>query len=362
MYRTCVIEMSQYGTLTQYCNLTVKDLMSQQLIAHTSEWCRFRVGVPACVEGSIENAWDALKYKGYDEKIYEENIKVLFPTRPIVDVDENKIKAKAITNPIEGIWTDKQNRYTIGIVKDGTKQYGDYIGVILKSASPVWNPGEIKLELREGSGGTGFIGNVYMGNKSKQGTTFSLGSDNTELSYDTRGGNNTTSRALWVKTYPKVSIMSQNDPNFENLTNTVRENAMRVSPDKKYRLAVMPIVQTEAKQYVDKGFGSFITEKITSSLGAIGPNIRLFERSRLDAILHEQALAHNGLFNEEDVKKLGELAPIDYILTGTFTRLDKTITLNARFIDVVTGEVSISFSCNIAMTRDLDALFGDQAN
>jgi TolB-like protein len=89
----------------------------------------------------------------------------------------------------------------------------------------------------------------------------------------------------------------------------------------------------------------------------MGPNIRLYERSRLDAILHEQALVNNGLFNEQEVKKLGELAPIDFILTGTYTRLDKSITLNVRFIDVVTGEVSTSFSCEIPVFHDLETLF-----
>jgi hypothetical protein len=44
-------------------------------------------------------------------------------------------------------------------------------------------------------------------------------------------------------------------------------------------------------------------------------------------------------------------------LTGTYTRLDKSITLNVRFIDVVTGEVSTSFSCEIPVFHDLETLF-----
>ncbi|MGA2080247.1 MAG: FlgO family outer membrane protein [Holophaga sp.] len=358
LLKTCVIEMSQYGTLTQYCNLTVKDLVSTQMVAHTSEWCRFRVGVPACIEGSIENAWDALKYKGYEEKAYEENLNILFPKRPTIDINEQKIKTMRLLNPLEGIWTDNNSRYTIGIIKDSSKNYADYIGIVLKSNTPVWTPGEIKFEFKETSSGNAFMGNIYMGDKTKQGTTFTIENNNTLLRFETRMRNNNTDRATYVKIFPKVNLsIASSEPNFDNLNSIIEENAQKVSPDRKYRLAVMPIIQTEAKQYIDKGFGTFITEKITSTLGSMGPNIRLYERSRLDAILHEQALVNNGLFNEQEVKKLGELAPIDFILTGTYTRLDKSITLNVRFIDVVTGEVSTSFSCEIPVFHDLETLF-----
>jgi TolB-like protein len=202
------------------------------------------------------------------------------------------------------------------------------------------------------------MGNIYMGDKTKQGTTFTIENNNTLLRFETRMRNNNTDRATYVKIFPKVNLsIASSEPNFDNLNSIIEENAQKVSPDRKYRLAVMPIIQTEAKQYIDKGFGTFITEKITSTLGSMGPNIRLYERSRLDAILHEQALVNNGLFNEQEVKKLGELAPIDFILTGTYTRLDKSITLNVRFIDVVTGEVSTSFSCEIPVFHDLETLF-----
>ena len=143
------------------------------------------------------------------------------------------------------------------------------------------------------------------------------------------------------------------------LDGIIRESALRVSPEKPFRLAVIPFTQTESQHYIDRGFAVFLTENITSTIGAIG-SIQLYERSRLDAILHEQALAGNGLFNDTEMKRIGELAPIDYILTGTFTRLEKSISLNARFIDMLSGEVSSSFSGSLPMTSELDGLFGSK--
>jgi len=153
--------------------------------------------------------------------------------------------------------------------------------------------------------------------------------------------------------------IAANGKELDDLTATVLENALKVSPGKKYRLAVMPIVQTESQGYSDKGFSSFLTEKVTSALGSAGPSLRLYERSRLDAVLKEQALVNNGLFSDADAKKLGELAPIDFILTGTFTRLGNSVTVNGRFIDVVTGEVVVSFSRGIPIVPEIEPLFGE---
>ena len=145
-----------------------------------------------------------------------------------------------------------------------------------------------------------------------------------------------------------------------DLNRLIKENAQRVSPGKAFRLAVMPIMQTESQKHVDKGFGAYLTEKITSAIGSMGPSVRLYERSRLDAVIKEQALSSGGLFTETDAKKIGELAPIDFILTGTYTRLEKQITLNARLINVVTGEVSISFTGDFPMSSEFAPLFGNR--
>lgn len=53
----------------------------------------------------------------------------------------------------------------------------------------------------------------------------------------------------------------------------------------KLALPGLPVMQTESQKYVDKGFGAYLTEKITSAIGAMGPSMRLYEHSRLDAVI-----------------------------------------------------------------------------
>jgi len=139
----------------------------------------------------------------------------------------------------------------------------------------------------------------------------------------------------------------------------VGKRALEIAPDRKIRLAVLPLKPTGSPRYTDKGFGDYLTEKLSSSLAAAGPKIRLFERTLLDTVMKEQALSAGGLIDKTEAMKIGELAPIDYILTGTFTRLDSSIAVNLRFIDVVSGEVKGDISENLELTGDLAALFAD---
>ncbi|MEI9921288.1 MAG: FlgO family outer membrane protein [Bacteroidota bacterium] len=57
--------------------------------------------------------------------------------------------------------------------------------------------------------------------------------------------------------------------------------------------------------------------------------------------------------------KIGQLVPIDALLSGTYTKLKSYIDVNARLIDVATGEITVSFNGRIKMTKNLATLFGE---
>lgn len=144
-----------------------------------------------------------------------------------------------------------------------------------------------------------------------------------------------------------------------SLLAAVNAAARDVAAGRRIRLAVIPIQGTESSRYRDLGFGAFLTEKLSSSMVSASGPVRLFERARLDAVLKEQALSAGGLFDDSEARKLGELAPIDDLLTGSFTRLERSLVVNLRFIDVVTGEVRGDLSETLDLTPDLAALFED---
>lgn len=133
--------------------------------------------------------------------------------------------------------------------------------------------------------------------------------------------------------------------------------------DRAIRLAVLPFTPTQTQFSAEAGcgFGAYFIEGLTSALGANPDKIRLFERSRLDAITKENALSLSGLISQDEAKKIGELAPIDFILTGTFTKLTSFVEVDGRILDVVSGEIKAAFSQRIELTPDIGSLFPSPA-
>lgn len=203
--RTCIVKMNTWGDLTQYARITVVDATTNTIIKEASEWARMHVGVRACAIAAVQQTWKTIGYKGYSEEVFKNNLDKLYPSRPSIDITIEKIKEKSFQNPIEGIWNDSDNKYTIGIIKDPTSKYADYIGIVLKSSAPTWKNGEIKFEFNETAGSGAYTGNAYLFNKTRLGTAFIIENNGAILRHELPGPNNSTIRSVWVKTYPKLA-------------------------------------------------------------------------------------------------------------------------------------------------------------
>lgn len=121
-------------------------------------------------------------------------------------------------------------------------------------------------------------------------------------------------------------------------------------------IAVLPFTPTQKDLAADNQFGDYFAEVLTSKLSE-RKEFKVFERNRLDAVTKELALNVSGIINENEAKKIGELAPIDYILTGTFTKMKEEIQINGRIINVVSGEIDAGFSRLLKLNNELSALF-----
>lgn len=129
----------------------------------------------------------------------------------------------------------------------------------------------------------------------------------------------------------------------------------QTSANRTIRLAIVPF--TSSKQEITGNrFGDYLSERLVASLKQ-NARIRLFERGRLDAVIKENTLALSGLVNAEEARRLGELAPLDVLLTGTFTVLPQSIEINGRFIDVISGEIIQAFNYQTQLTADLLSFF-----
>jgi hypothetical protein len=126
----------------------------------------------------VKKLYEQLGYTGYSETVFHDRMQRLYPPRPKLIISEAQIRATR--NALEGIWADPENRYRLGIVKAPQGTSADYVAVILQSGSPVWQPAEIKAEIRTTASPEVFTCTYFMANKRPFGTTLVFDHD-TEL-------------------------------------------------------------------------------------------------------------------------------------------------------------------------------------
>ncbi len=120
----------------------------------------------------------------------------------------------------------------------------------------------------------------------------------------------------------------------------------------------------------------------------LNEGVRVVERSRLEEVLREHALWRSGDIDPETVKEMGKILGVDVLMLGTVTRyipdeknriyvrdregnvkeeiflVDAEVSISARMVDVVTGEVIWagaysynSFYIETAVRHAVNALF-----
>ncbi|TXH28239.1 MAG: hypothetical protein E6Q96_05395 [Cyclobacteriaceae bacterium] len=128
------------------------------------------------------------------------------------------------------------------------------------------------------------------------------------------------------------------------------------APKAPQSLAVVPFTATPSSQQ-SKAFGEYLTETIIGSISGHPDKLKLFERTRMDAILKEHEFILTDLMKPAAALKIGQLAPIDAILSGTYTKLKSYIEVSARIIDVTSGEITMSYVGRIKMNKNMATLF-----
>lgn len=83
---------------------------------------------------------------------------------------------------------------------------------------------------------------------------------------------------------------------------------------------------------------NYVTDALTEAAFNT-EKIKIFERANLEKILSEQKFQAGGLVNEDTAKAIGNIASVDYVCYGTIKDLGEQITINARVVDVETGEI-----------------------
>ncbi len=92
---------------------------------------------------------------------------------------------------------------------------------------------------------------------------------------------------------------------------------------------------------------SALTDRLRTEIINLG-TVKVVERAEMDEILREQGYQQTGCFTSECMVEVGKLIGAEKIISGSISKVGNTYSVNARIINVETGEIknSITYDLN----------------
>lgn len=102
--------------------------------------------------------------------------------------------------------------------------------------------------------------------------------------------------------------------------------------------------------------GRFLAEELSITLSESEKGFEIVDRTHLKAILQENKLSTTGLMDPQVARKLGQIAGVDALITGTITPFGDSIRVSAKVLDTVTAKIISASAANIAKTKAIEEL------
>lgn len=115
-------------------------------------------------------------------------------------------------------------------------------------------------------------------------------------------------------------------------------SAQSIDDSSKVTLAVMDFKNNSSVFGYDR-LERTLPEMLKTELSR-SPEIVVVERSKIESILKEQALAQAGVIKTEAAQEVGRLAGAEYIITGEINTIGNQLRIDAHLLKVATGQVS----------------------
>ena len=104
--------------------------------------------------------------------------------------------------------------------------------------------------------------------------------------------------------------------------------------------------------------GRFLAEEFSTALAGTGKGFTVVDRIHLKTLLKEHKLSSTGLIDQNTIRRLGKIAGVDALITGSLTPLGESVRINVKVLDIETAAVIEANRGNIAMTDAIKDLMG----
>jgi len=122
--------------------------------------------------------------------------------------------------PVEGIWTSKGGRYRIGVFRDDEENARDFVAVILRSDSPWWSTGDVKIEFESTAYSNAYTAAYYMNDHSRQRITATVADDGKLKFTLTNPATGDKAPTYFIKNYPaNIGAVASTQPSPEGSGN-----------------------------------------------------------------------------------------------------------------------------------------------
>jgi TolB-like protein len=104
--------------------------------------------------------------------------------------------------------------------------------------------------------------------------------------------------------------------------------------------------------------GRFLAEEFSVSLAESSKGVEVIDRTNLKVILQENKLADTGVINLATARKIGQVAGVDSLISGTLTPFGDTVHLSIKVLDTTTARIVGATEGDIPKTKAIEELLG----
>jgi TolB-like protein len=102
--------------------------------------------------------------------------------------------------------------------------------------------------------------------------------------------------------------------------------------------------------------GRFLAEEFSVALAGFDKGFEIVDRTHLKSLLSEYKLSSTGIIDPQTARKLGQVAGVDALITGSITPFGDSVRVSAKILDTSTAKVISASSCDIAKTKAIEEL------
>ena len=108
--------------------------------------------------------------------------------------------------------------------------------------------------------------------------------------------------------------------------------------------------------------GRFLAEEFSIALLQDAKGFEVVDRTHINTLLQEHKLASSGLIDPATARKLGQIAGVDALVTGTITPFEEHIRLSLKVLDTETAKMLAADTADIPKTKTLADIQGAEVS